>query len=469
METPHEVPRRWTESTPIKLAVLGLVVLALLIPVAQVTGLIRERAQRKTEVADEVAGVWGGAQALTGPILVLPYREVIKPTEEDLKAAAKDRRELPEPVIVPWTGYFLPRTIAWRGTIEPEIRKRGIFEAVVYQTRLTVEGTFAAPDLAALGIKPDDEVLWNQARLVVGLSEVRGLQERAVLSWAGKPHPFLPGTTQTQLLPVGLHAPLALAPTALAGAGAEGLVPFSFELVLRGSGDLHFFPAGEETSVALTSPWASPSFGGAFLPASHRITEQGFEATWKIPFLARGVPQQWAGEQVNSFQLSAASFGVSLFLPADDYQKTERSVKYALLFILLTTLTFFLIELVSPVRLYAMHYLLVGFALVLFYLLLLALSEHLGFGLAYALAAAGCSGLIAGYAKSLLRSASWAGLLLACLATLYGYLYLLLQAEDYALLMGAIGLFAILGLVMFLTRRLDWRRLEFREAPAIQS
>lgn len=468
MENRAEAPRRWTDSTPVKLAVLGFVVLLLLIPVAKVTGLIRERAERKTFAALEVAGAWGGAQAITGPILAIPYREIVKPTDEEIKDALKAGLKRPQPWIVPWTGYFLPQTISWRGTIEPEIRKRGIFEAVVYQTRLIAEGTFAAPDLEALGIKPSDEVLWHQARLMVGVGEVRGLQERAVLTWSGVQHPFLPGTTDSELLPAGLHAPLALTPLAhTPGAPTGGEpIPFRFELVLRGSGDLHFFPAGEETKVELTSPWASPSFGGAFLPAERRLSEQGFQASWRIPFLARGVPQQWAGQQVQSHQLAGSLFGVSLFLPADSYQKIERSVKYAVLFILLTCLTFFLIELVSPVRLHAVHYLLVGCALVLFYLLLLALSEHLGFGRAYALAAAASSGLIAAYARSILASVRWAATLLALLAGLYAYLYGLLRAEETSLLMGSIGLFVILSLVMFLTRKLDWRRLEFRRAAS---
>lgn len=469
MENRAEAPRRWTDSTPVKLAVLGFVVLMLLIPVAMVTSLIRERSLRKMEAAGEVAGTWGGAQAITGPLLAIPYREIIHPTEKDIKAAAKAGEPRPEPVIVPGTAYFLPQTVSWRGKVEPEIRKRGIFETVVYQTRLKVEGTFTAPDLAAVGITPKDRVLWNQTRLAVGVSEVRGLQERAVLSWGGHTIPFLPGTTENQILPAGFNAPIDLAGGDLAALLSGVPVPFRFELVLRGSGDLQFFPAGEETQVELASTWPSPSFGGAFLPAARQVSPQGFTASWKVPFLARGVPQQWAGQQIEQGQLAAGLFGVNLFLPADSYHKTERSVKYAVLFIVLTCLTFFLIELVSPVRLHAVHYLLVGCGLALFYLLLLALSEHLGFGRAYLLAAAACSGLITAYARAILASTRWATALFALLAGLYGYLYGLLRAEDTSLLMGSVGLFVVLALVMFLTRRLDWRRLEFRREAKPES
>ena len=244
-------------------------------------------------------------------------------------------------------------------------------------------------------------------------------------------------------------------------------MPFSFELALRGSGDLRFQPAGMETRVELESPWPAPGFTGAFLPGERRIGETGFTASWKVPYYGRDYPQVWRDTDVEASALERSAFKVSLVLPANAYQQTERSVKYAALFIALTFATFFLLELLSPARLHAVQYLLVGFALCLFYVLLLALAEHLGFAPAYAVAAAATVGLIAAYCRSILGGLRWAGVMLACLTALYGYLFVVLRLEDYALLLGALGLFAVLALVMRLTRDLDWFTLQFhsREPP----
>jgi len=237
---------------------------------------------------------------------------------------------------------------------------------------------------------------------------------------------------------------------------------FAFNLGLSGSQRLQFIPTGKQTTVVLRSKWPSPSFSGAFLPQARRVDKEGFEARWQVSWFGRGYPQQWTtppeSEKRTAMKavLEGSAFGVDLFLPVDAYQKTERSTKYGVLFLLLTFLTFFLYEVFSGLSLHPMQYLLVGSALCLFYLLLLSISEHAPFGISYLVASAATVLLIGGYSAAVLRGRLRALLMTLVLGVLYVYLYVLLQLEDYALLLGAAGLFVILALVMYLTRRIDW-------------
>jgi inner membrane protein len=450
--------RRWGDWTAVKLAMLALLVLVLLIPVVRVTGLIRERMGRQAEVAAEIAETWGGSQTLLGPILAIPHTvtvEQVTVEERDGVRGAANRSVQRTEKVEHHVLHALPEEVSWQARIEPEIRYRGLFEVVVYEARLTVAGVFERPSIEP---RAGDRVLWDQAALVLGVPDVRGLQHRAGLRWGDREVEFLPGAGPGEVVGSGIHAPLPDWGDAEPGER----VPFSFELVLRGSRELSFLPAGEETRVEMSSPWPSPGFGGAFLPAVREIGPDGFTASWRVPYFGRGYGQTWSDQTVTCGQLAASAFGVSLVLPADAYHQTERSVKYAVLFILLTFGTFFLLELLSPRRLHAMHYLLIGFALCVFYVLLLALGEHLGFTAAYVLAAAATAGLIAGYARTILASRGRAAVVLGALAGLYGFLYVLLRLEDYALLLGAAGLFAALALLMGVTRHLDWSSLTFR-------
>lgn len=450
--------RRLGDYTFVKLAMLALLVLVLLIPVVRVTGLIRERMGRQTEVESEIAATWGGSQAVLGPILAVPHTvtvEHVTVEERDGRRGTADRSVQRTEKVERHVRHALPEEVSWQARLEPEIRYRGLFEVVVYEARLTVTGVFERPPF---GTQPGDRVRWDQAALVLGIPDVRGLQRRARLTWGDREVEFLPGAGPGEVVGSGIHAPLPDWGDAEPGER----VSFSFELVLRGSGDLQFLPAGEETRVEMSSPWPSPGFGGAFLPAERHVRPEGFTASWQVPYFGRDYGQTWSDQEVTCGQLRASAFGVSLVLPADAYQQTERSVKYAVLFILLTFGTFFLLELLSPRRLHAMHYLLVGFALCVFYVLLLALGEHLGFTAAYVLAAAATAGLIAGYARTILASRGRAAVVLGALAGLYGFLYVLLRLEDYALLLGAAGLFAALALLMGVTRHLDWSSLTFR-------
>jgi inner membrane protein len=447
--------RRLRDSTAFKLVITGLLILVLLIPLGMVGSLVRERERRGGEVAQEMATIWGASQILGGPVLTVPYRLHTR----------NDKGK----VVSTWTSYarFLPETLKVEGEIQPDRRNRGIFEVVVYRAKLHWSGTFRHPDFTDWGIAPGD-IVWQDAYVSVGVPDMRGIRSAVGLAWGGHSLQFEPGGSEEALWDSGLRAGVPVLQS-----GRDGDIhAFSFDLEVNGSRQLQFLPLGRQTTVAVKSTWASPSFTGAFLPDWRRVTELGFNSRWNVSWFGRSYPQQWRKDDAQNLasqtSLTSSAFGVDLFLPADAYQKTERSVKYGVLFLLLTFLTFFLYEVFNPFSLHPMQYLLVGAALCLFYLLLLSISEHVPFGFAYLIASAATVLLIGGYSVAILRGALRALLMTLVLGVLYGYLYVLLKLEDYALLLGSVGLFAILALVMYLTRRIDWSSARRgREAAAV--
>ncbi len=429
-------------SVVLKMVVVGVLVLLLLIPLAMVRGLISERQARREQVATEIASIWGQAQTLGGPVLIVPFRA--RRTDENGKSVIY--REL---------AYFLPETLKIDGEIRPERRRRGIFEVAVYQSDLRGTATFRRPSFASWYVS-DGEVLWDEAALAIGVPDLRGIRSAVQIAWAGRTLPLTPGGAVDGLWATGLRTPIPELEVGKAG----DIYHLAFDLAINGSSELKILPFGQQTTATLRSSWPDPSFIGAFLPKSREVAANGFEAAWSVPYFGRGYPSQWREserqEAISGNAVAESAFGVGLFLPVDAYQKTERSVKYGALFLLLTLLTFFLYEVFNPFSLHPMQYLLVGAALCLFYLLLLSISEHVAFGLSYAIASAATIGLIAGYSAAILHGRLRALGTAGALAALYGYLYVLLQAEDYALLLGTLGLFAILALVMYATRRIDW-------------
>lgn len=452
MSPPAERPRK---SSPWKLFVISVLILLLWIPLLIVRGLIKERQQRRDQVIESVAQTWGRSQTLGGPVLVVPY---IGPVRDPSTGAVTSGRLL---------AYFLPETLKVEGTVAPERRSRGIFEVVVYRTDLRWAGTFARPSFASWSVPPE-QILWKEAFLSVGVPDMRGIRRGTVLHWQGRPLALEPGGGEAEIWSSGLRvalpdltaAPVPATSEAAQAAERPAAYAFRFDLSLDGSGQLSFLPMGKQTTVALRSSWRDPSFIGAFLPETREVGADGFAAVWNVAYFGRSYPQQWRSPdtaQVASQEaLYSSSFGVDLYLPVDIYQKSERSVKYGLLFLLLTFLTFFLYEMFSPFALHPVQYLLVGAALCLFYLLLLSISEHVPFGISYAIASAATIALIGGYSLAILRGRLRALVMSGVLALLYGYLYVLLKSEDFALLLGSIGLFLILALVMFVTRKIDW-------------
>lgn len=460
-ERPHEAPasllRNLSRSASVKILVLGGLALVMLIPVGFVLSLVREREERLISVQEEISEVWGTAQTLTGPVVVVPFRRSLPPEEMEGGAVGKPRWSHGEAVV-------LPTRMEVTGSLEPQVRHRGIFEATVYTAELVGKGVVDLSAVDGLGMA-DTDIEWEDARLVMTVSDPHGLLRPPALTWADRRVEVEPTGQEATLPGSGLSAPLPRFPSE----ESAGRYPFTFEMAMRGSGGLQIVPAARHLHARLNSSWADPGFDGSSLPATSSIGETGFEAEWDVSHVARPYPQQWLSDRVDRADLRAAiqesAFGVRLTLPANAYQQTERIAKYAILIIALTFGTFLLCELTAGRRLHPVQYLLVGGALALFYLLMLSLTEHLRFGLAYSVAAAATVLLIAGYARSILASKRLALALLAWLALLYGYVFVLLRLEDLALLAGSLGLFILLALFMWLTRHLNWYELSFGPSP----
>lgn len=426
-----------------RIATMAVLMVGLLIPLMMILSLVSERSGRRAEVTREVSAQWGGAQTVVGPVLSVEFQKTTADSDG-------------KPKVIVDRAVFTPTALDVQAEALPEARSRGLFEVIVYRSRVKLTGRFAAPDFTRWRVAPDD-VLRATATVSVGLSEPRGIATPLTLRWDGQGQRFMPGTPDLAIGVPGISSVVPLP-------DGTGDIPFEIAFEINGTRDLRFTPAGNETIVRLTSTWPHPGFIGAPLPHERSISADGFSATWTVPYYGRSFPALWSVGTVNREQIATsiaeASFGVALVQPVDIYHQSERAVKYAALFIVMTFVIAFLWEIIHGVLVHPIQYLFVGFALCVFYLLLLALSEHIGFDSAYLVAAVANVGLIAWYWTWVIRSGARHGLLMgAVLSALYGYLFLLLRLEDYSLLAGAIGLFAMLAAVMFLTRRIDWYSL----------
>lgn len=434
-------------STTLKLLFVAFLVLVLLAPLGMVESTLHERLARHDNAVATITQSWGKSQRLLGPVLVVPYSYRMEAEEW---TTGPDGRRFREKVARTHVAeaFFLPEQLDVSGTLEPTERRLGIYSTHVYAATLRLSGRFAAPTFAFTGVSAP-EPQWDRARVSFAVSDLRGTREALVLKWGGMDAPLQPGA-RLEGFGSGLHAPVKLA----ADGGPQ---EFSLELTLNGSGGISFVPLGRQTSVQLGSSWQAPGFFGAFLPVTRQVGADGFKATWKVGYYGRDFPQQWsAGESAPAVKVvEASAFGVNLVELVTAYRTIERAIKYGVLFLGLAFATFFLFEVVSAVRLHGLNYLLVGAALCLFYLGLLSLSEFVGFTPAYVVAAAASLSMVGLYSRSVLRS-GWRALLISgMLCGVYGYLYFVLQMEDFALLAGTAALFALLAAVMYATRRLD--------------
>jgi len=425
-----------------RLIVMGLILLGLLIPLSMVQAVVSERAVRRDSVAADVSSTWGASQLLAGPMLTVPYEYTI--VENDGKTRQVIGR-----------ATFLPDALTIQGSLTPDIRGRGLFKVVVYAAELSLSGRFSPPDISSV-IRGSVRPLFNDASVNIGVADPRGVR-RATLSWNGSDRQLEPGIADNALATTGLHARVNLTEPVSSGA-----IPFSIGIQLNGSRDFRIVPAGNATSANITSSWPHPGFVGTS-PQERAVDVSGFRAAWDVSYFGRGFPKAWsdtgADREKMRNQADAAAFGVTLVQPVDIYQQAERSVKYAALFIVLTFVVFFLFEVVRARLLHPVQYVFVGFALCVFYLLLISLSEHFGFDRAYSAAAVAITVLVSTYSVFVLDGLKEGVVVGTSTGALYGFLYLLLRLEDYALLAGSLGLFAALALVMLLTRRVNWYEL----------
>jgi inner membrane protein len=439
-----------------KFVLILFLILLLLVPLFLVYGLIWERESRARDVRREVGQLWGPEQRILGPFLVVPYTVRIETVQGDKRTEQTQERR----------AVFTPDALEVTGRAEAKTLRRSIFEVPVYTARLKLSGRFASPNMADVAAEVAT-VRWHDAAFVLGLSGVAGLKEGATLKIAGGADvPFAPsiGFPSTSQI-TGIHAKLAGAGSVPATAPEQPPQPFAFsvDLTFNGSVSLMAAPVARETRVALSSDWPHPSFAGAFLPDERQVSGAGFTAAWKIPHLARSVPEAWSLNEAGLERFQPYAFGVTMIEPVEFYSLVNRAAKYGILFVALAFLAVFCLELISGRRVHPVQYLFTGIALVFFYVLLLSLAEHLGFTPAYVLASLATGAMLATYVGSVMVSVQRGLVMLAVFAAIYGILYLILQLEDYALLAGALLGFAALTSVMFLTLRVDWSSSSARE------
>ncbi len=433
-----------------KLSLIGFLTLLLLIPSFMVQDLITERKNRQQEVIREISDKWSGSQLVQGPILVLPYKTTVM--EKDSDTQKNSSQEILTNI------YILPENLNISSKANPELLHRGIFDAVVYTSQIKVSGTFSQLELKKSGIDPA-MIQWEQAKVDIGLSDLKGLKNNPVIRLGNQNYEVEPDFTSLKLFSNNL---VILPNLSLEKSTA---LNFSFDLDLRGSERLSFLHLGKNTTVKIEGEWNDPSFTGRYLPDERSLSGKAFSATWKMPYYNRPYPQQWIEEntvlnttdrqiQGSNNSDSRAVFGVDFLLPVDQYQKTIRTAKYAFLVILLSFLSLFFTELLIKQRVHFLQYVLIGAAMTIYYILLLSLSEQLGFNLAYVIASAATASLIGTFIWSLLKNRKVALVFTSILTMFYSFIFVILQLQDLALLVGSIGLFLIVALLMYLSQKI---------------
>ncbi len=419
-------------SVTLKLISIGIVILILLYPKSAIEDLISERQNMRYTAITDVTSKWGTDQVIVGPIISIPYWQY-KEVEKKL-------------IKTKYYAFFLPEELKIDGNLEPESRYRGIHEVIVYQSDLQIQGSFEHPDFDVLNIDPA-EIIWEEAQVQFSLSDLRGIKEAIPIILGNERLMFKPGLNCTNVLSRGLSVPLTI------DAKNQTSIPFDFDVKINGSTTLSFTPVGSETKISVNSPWQDPSFTGNILPANRNISEAGFTADWSVLNLNRSYPQQWRGA---AYSLANSDFGVELFVPANEYQKSTRSAKYAMLILFLTFVTYFFGEILGKRKIHPIQYGIVGLNIIIFYTLLVSISEYLPFNIAYAIAAVFIIGAVSSYSVSIFKSTKRGAYMGGFLVVVYLFIFVILQSQDYSLLIGSIGLFITLVLVMYFSRNVNW-------------
>jgi inner membrane protein len=437
----------------LRAAAIAAVAASILVPIALIEGKIAERRARAAQVLQQFAAETSGPQVVAGPFLALACEEAYS-EEREIKRGGKAETISEQKVRACPTAYVSPRVLDASGQLPVEALHRGIYPIRLYRARLKLSGEFAWPQPPSRS-SGQDARRWGQAALVLFVRDARGIRELRATPDGG------PEGSRTGDPRFAFHAQLGEYAAAKAGEALR----FDIALELVGTSSLAIAPVGDESRISLTSDWPHPSFTGAWSPDQRRISDTGFEATWRTTHHATGGQAAWeaAAREASPFQGSHAA-GVALFDPVNVYAMSYRATEYGFLFVLFTFTALALAEALAGVRLHAVQYLLVGSAVAVFFLLLLALSEHIDFGVAYASAATACVALLTFYLRHPLGTSRRAAAFLAFFAAMYGSLYVLLRSEDHALLMGSVLVFALLAAAMVATRRLDWRGLSVRLA-----
>jgi inner membrane protein len=436
----YNKPPSFTERNKLLLKgiIVALLILFLMIPQFFIQNLVSERKSRLTEVEAQIAKTWSGEQTIAGPMIAVPYKKLV--TSENGSNVKS--------YYVKKYAYLMPEKLDIACGIKPESKRIGIFNVSVYDGNIAAKGNFKNTNWIKLGIANED-VYWNEVRVLIGISDFNGLNKEISLNWNGKETIGEVGFEDVSVLSKAIQFPIVFS-----AADIMNDYAFSFGIQLRGSSSIHFIPVGKHTAVVLDTKWKTPRFSGNY-PATHNedYDVKPLHTSWSVLSMNRNFPQQWKEGEVH---LDYDKFGLELIQPIDTYAKTMRSVKYALLLISLTFIIYFFIELMQKKSAHPIQYVLVGLALTIFYLLLLSIAEYAGFTTAYMLSACATIGLISFYTSSVFAQRKITYAIASFLSLIYLFIYLLIQLEDGALLLGSIGLFVILSAIMYVSKKINW-------------
>ncbi|WP_136666967.1 cell envelope integrity protein CreD [Flavobacterium sp. H122] len=447
METQfNQLKNSFFQSTTVKMAVVGFLTLILLIPLEFVKSLITERSIRKKEVVEEVSNLWGKDIYFYGPILKIPYKSY----EEYNIANPRTGAITIEKKVITKNAFFFPENFNSKTNARKNTSlKRGIYNNVVFTAIMNFKGNFGKPNFEKLGIKAED-LLWDQASIVVKTTNLKSIKSDLNIALNNQKLNF-----ESKSEDDNFYGTLESDKFNYNSLNKNNTIAFNFTMEYNGSNSIRFIPIGKKSTINIDSDWDSPSFEGAFSAndTTKIIDKKGFHADWKILDINRAFSQQHLNKIPN---LNEYSFGVKLIETVDEYQQNERASKYGFLVIGLTFLVFFLIQSISKINIHVFQYSMIGLALIMFYTLLISITEHSSFTFAYIVAGIAVVIMISLYSKSILNN-KFSGFIAIALTALYTFIYVIIQLESYALLVGSIGLFAILGAVMYFSRKIEWK------------
>jgi len=432
-----------------RMLIVGFLVIILLIPLSYINTLIKERSFRQADVVTEINAKWGNNVLVYGPILKVPY----KTYSETKTYNEKTKTYLKETKTHLNHAYIFPERLNSDVNVDSKTLKRGNFESAVFTTTMDFSGHFIPTDLNDKGIKSED-IIWDKASVLIQTTNLKGIKSEMLLNLNSDTYNFQTNfnTDDDRNSYLDVLESNFINSEDLSDAQNDN---FSISISFNGTRQIDLIPIGKTTTMSMTSNWADPSFVGNYLPndETKEITKEGFKADWKVLHINRAFSQQHLNKIPN---LNAFAFGTKFMVMVDEYQKSERSAKYGFLVIGLTFLIFFLIQTMSKIDIHPFQYLMIGIALTMFYTLLVSISEHSNFLKAYLVAGISVIVLITLYSKSILKNVKFPMFIGLSLTALYTFIYVIIQLENYALLVGSIGLFVILAIVMFVSRKIDW-------------
>jgi inner membrane protein len=458
METPENQNTSFFQSTTAKMIMVGLLTIVLLIPLEFVKNLIFERSQRQSEVISEINDKWGEQVFLYGPILKVPYTAY----EETVAVNQQTKQTVMQKKATTHYAYFFPEVLKATSKVSTKVLNRNNYESAVFTSAMKFSGSYIKPDFSSKSVAAEN-IQWNKATILIQTTNLKSIRNEMKINFGGTSLAFQPvyetddkarhETTQTP----GVEATTDRLETAyfdLSKFIATGKADFNFNITYNGSQQIKVVPIGKTTEMQMQSNWPSPSFVGNFLPEK-QITPDGFNANWKVLHINRAFSQQFFETLPD---LDRYAFGVDFVIPVDQYQQNERASKYGFLVIGLTFLIFFLIQSISKTSIHIFQYSMIGLALIMFYTLLISITEHSSFRDAYLISAGSVIAMIGLYSISILKNKKFPLFISLSLAALYSFIFVIIQLENYALLVGSIGLFLILGAVMYFSRKIDWSK-----------